>query len=226
MSAKRAAVFTLIALMLTAFSSVTLGQESITEVVQKVKPAVVTVITYDSAGKVDGQGTGFLVGPAHVITSYHVIGGAAKAEVKTADGKTHKVKGTAGSDRVADVVRLVLAQPVKNAKVLTLAKALPQEGEKIVVVGSPLGLEQTVTDGIVSAVRDIPGLGTFIQVTAPISPGSSGSPVVNLKGEVVGVACGVLTEGQSLNFAIASEHVLALKSVSYTHLTLPTTPYV
>jgi len=216
MSAKRATLLTLAVLMVTALSSVTLAEESITQVVQKVKPAVVTVITYDDAGKAAGQGTGFLVQAAHVITSCHVIEGAAKAEVKTIDGKTYAVKGTAGSDELADIVRLVLAQPVRNAKVLALAKALPQEGEKVVVVGSPLGLEHTVSDGIVSAVRDIPGLGKFIQVTAPMSPGSSGSPVVNLKGEVVGVACAILTEGQSLNFAIASEHVLALKSTETT----------
>lgn len=213
MKAVRLAVIVL-AVILGAASA----QESVTEVVQKVKPSVVTVITYDGAGKEEGLGTGFFVDESHVITNYHVIDGVAKAEIKTADGKTYKVKGIAGSDQVADIARLELSSPVTGAKVLTLAKTLPKEGERIVVVGSPLGLEHTVSDGIVSAIREIPGVGKYIQVTAPISPGSSGSPVVNLKGEVVGVVCSFLAEGQSLNFAVAAEHVLALKSMETTAL--------
>ena len=187
-------------------------QESITDVVQQVKPAVVTVTVYDKDGKEESFGTGFFVDECHVITCFHVIDGAARAEVKSATGTVYKVKGTAGSDQIADIARLVLEDPAKGAVVLTLAKAVPKEGERIVVVGSPLGLELTVTEGIVSAVREIPRMGKVIQLTAAISPGSSGSPVVNLKGEVVGVVTSYLTEGQSLNFAVSSEHLSKLKA--------------
>jgi len=82
----------------------------------------------------------------------------------------------------------------------------------VVVIGGPLGLEKTAPDGIVSAVRDIPNFGKIIQITAPISPGSSGSPVINMKGEVVGVATFRVVEGQNLNFAIPGERVARLKS--------------
>jgi tetratricopeptide (TPR) repeat protein len=71
-------------------------------------------------------------------------------------------------------------------------------------------LEGSVTNGIVSAVRDIPGFGRIIQITAPISPGSSGSPVVNMKGQVIGVATLQITGGQSVNFAIPSERIAQL----------------
>jgi serine protease Do len=69
-------------------------------------------------------------------------------------------------------------------------------GEKVAVIGSPKGLETTVSDGIVSAVREVPGFGSVIQTTAPISPGSSGSPVVNMKAEVLGVASAQIKGGQ------------------------------
>ena len=73
-----------------------------------------------------------------------------------------------------------------------------------------MGLEQTVSDGIVSATRDVPGFGNIIQITAPLSSGSSGSPVVNLKGEVIGVATFIVTEGQNVNFAVPGERVARL----------------
>ena len=88
---------------------------------------------------------------------------------------------------------------------------MPQEGESIVVIGNPFGLEGSVTNGIVSAVREIPGYGKIIQITAPISPGSSGSPVVNMLGQVIGVATLQAAEGQSLNFAVPSERISQLR---------------
>jgi len=71
-------------------------------------------------------------------------------------------------------------------------------------------LEKTVSDGIVSAIREVPGYGKLIQITAPISPGSSGSPVLNMKGEVIGIATFQFIEGQNLNFAIPSEKITSL----------------
>jgi tetratricopeptide (TPR) repeat protein len=94
---------------------------------------------------------------------------------------------------------------------LPIVRAVPQEGESIVVVGNPFGLEGSVSNGIVSAVREISGYGKIIQITAPISPGSSGSPVVNMFGQVIGIASLQAAEGQSLNFAIPSERILQLK---------------
>src|SRR5207244_12044035 len=86
----------------------------------------------------------------------------------------------------------------------------PQEGGLVVVIGKPFGLAGSVTNGIVSAVRDIPGFGRIIQITAAISPGSSGSPVVNMQSQVIGVATFQITGGQSVNFAIPSERIAAV----------------
>ena len=82
------------------------------------------------------------------------------------------------------------------------------------MIGNPFGLEGSVSNGIVSAVRDIPTFGRIIQITAPISPGSSGSPVVNMQGQVIGVATLQITGGQSVNFAIPSERISQLQSGS------------
>jgi Flp pilus assembly protein TadD len=99
-----------------------------------------------------------------------------------------------------------------NTVFLKLSNQIPSEGEDIVVVGNPLGLESSVSTGIVSAVRDIPAFGNTIQITAPISPGSSGSPVVNSKGEVIGIATLIMTKGQNLNFAVPADKIVTLKN--------------
>ena len=90
------------------------------------------------------------------------------------------------------------------------ATKLPEVGERVIVIGTPLGLDKTVSDGIVSAVREIPGFGKIVQLTAPISPGSSGSPVMNMKGEVIGIATFFVVAGQNLNFAIPGERIARL----------------
>src|SRR5204863_9460196 len=104
--------------------------------------------------------------------------------------------------------------PSTYIRPLPLHRTSPQEGESVVVIGSPLGLEGSVTNGIVSAVRDIPTFGRIIQITAPISSGSSGSPVVNMHGQVIGIATLQITGGQSVNFAIPSERISQLQGVS------------
>jgi tetratricopeptide (TPR) repeat protein len=101
--------------------------------------------------------------------------------------------------------------PLNPVRPLPLDKTSPQEGESVVVIGNPLGLEGSVTNGIVSAVRDIPTFGRIIQITAPISSGSSGSPVVNMQGQVIGIATLQITGGQSVNFAIPSERISQLQ---------------
>ncbi len=89
-----------------------------------------------------------------------------------------------------------------------MATSLPREGDKIVVFGSPLGLQGSISDGIVSTIRNTTN-GNYIQITAPISPGSSGSPVVNMSGRVVGIATLNIKGGQNLNFAIPAQEVAA-----------------
>src|SRR5207244_3258616 len=121
-----------------------------------------------------------------------------------------QVKNVLAVDAEGDIAILKVEAPPNLVRPLSLDRASPQEGESVVVIGNPFGLEGSVTNGIVSAVRDIPGFGRIIQITAPISPGSSGSPVVNMQGQVIGVATQQIPGGQSVNFAIPSERIAQL----------------
>jgi len=164
-------------------------QESLPELVRRVKPSVVAIATYDSQGEPVMTGSGFFVRPGQVVTNLHVIRGAQRTEIKTLDGKgrVFPVAGLLAVDEEGDLALLSVDMPLDRPRASELARVLPDEGEQIVVIGNPLKLEGSVTDGIVSAVREVPNVGKIIQITAPISHGNSGSPVFNMKGQVVGV---------------------------------------
>ena len=195
--------------------SVAQADQTLVDLVKKVKPGVVLIETFDKDNKPLGQGSGFFVNnKGHIVTNHHVIEGAYRATVKTSSGKEYPVEGIIAKDIESDIIKLVVNISDANITFLKLSTNVPSEGEDIVVIGNPLGLESTISTGIVSAVRDIPAFGKILQITAPISPGSSGSPVINSKGEVIGIATLVLKEGQNLNFAIPSDKVLTLKESS------------
>src|SRR5690606_30705823 len=167
---------------------------------------------FDSRGQTIARGSGFFVGADRIITNRHVIEGSYRAEVHLLNDKRVPVRGVLAVDGEGDLALLQVDLPA-NAQItpLPLVRRAPQEGESIVVIGNPFGLEGSVSNGIVSAVREIPGYGKIIQITASISPGSSGSPVVNMAGQVIGVATLQAAEGESLNFAVPAERILQLK---------------
>ncbi len=193
-------------------SSPSLAQDNLPAIVKRIEPSVVVILTYDKEGKALGQGSGFFISQdGDVITNRHVIQGAKRAEVKTSSGKVYSVKKVVSEDEEGDLVRVSTDVPEKAVRPLIVSASVPEIGERIIVIGNPLGLERTVSDGIVSAVREIEAFGKIIQITAPISEGSSGSPIVNMKGEVVGVATFLMVKGQNLNFAIPGKRVSRLK---------------
>ena len=207
--------FFLFSCILLAFPFSAKADENLVELVKKTKSAVVLIQTFDDNNQPTGQGSGFFVNnKGHIVTNHHVIEGAYRATVKTSSGMEYPVEGIIAKNADADIVKLVVNIPDANITFLNLSDIVPSEGEDIFVIGNPLGLESTVSTGIVSAVRDIPDFGKIFQITAPISSGSSGSPVINSKGEVIGIATLVITEGQNLNFAIPSDKIIALKETS------------
>jgi S1-C subfamily serine protease len=208
----RPCVIVLNLLFLCSLIAPTYAQENLPKLIKRIQPAVVTVIGYDAHGKVIRLGSGFFIDSHdHIITNGHVISGVAKAEVKTADGARYLLKAMVSEDREMDLVKLVVEGLKGTHSYLPITPTQPEVGERVVVVGSPLGLEQTVSDGMVSAIRNIPGRGEILQISAPVSAGSSGGPVVNLKGEVIGVATFQMSRGQNLNFAIPGRRVQALR---------------
>jgi tetratricopeptide (TPR) repeat protein len=204
----------LLLLLLVLFSArLSPAQENLPELVRRVKPAIVGIVTYGANGTALTTGSGFFLRPGQVVTNLHVIRGARRCEVKTLDGKgrVYQVSGLLAVDEEGDLALLSVELPSGRGRSSELATLLPEEGEKIFVIGNPLKLEGSVSDGIVSAVRELPNIGKIIQITAPISHGNSGSPVFNLKGQVVGVVTIKVTNGQNINLAIGAARVRQLR---------------
>lgn len=200
--------------LILLLSAAARADESLPTLVKRVKPAVVAIATYDSNGEALMTGSGFFLKPGQVVTNLHVVRGAARAEIKTLDGKgkVFPVTGALAVDEEGDLALLNVEMPLERARTSELATELPDEGETIFVIGNPLKLEGSVSDGIVSAVREVPNSYRIIQITAPISHGNSGSPVFNLRGQVLGVVTVKVTNGQNINLAIAAARVGELKA--------------
>jgi S1-C subfamily serine protease/Flp pilus assembly protein TadD len=187
------------------------GAPDLVQLVKRTLPAVVTIMGFNEQGKVSSSGSGFFInGQGHLITNYHVIRSMAHAKVKTRDGKTYPMSTILAVDKYADLALCQVDIPAGSPNFLTVSREVPEVGERIIVIGSPQLLEQTVSEGIVSAIRTDTHKGQAIQMTAPISGGSSGGPVLNLKGEVVGVSTFFRVGGQNLNFAIPGHRIIAL----------------
>jgi hypothetical protein len=189
------------------------AQETLPALIRRVKPAVVAVITYDAKNEMQMTGSGFFIRPGQVLTNLHVIDGAHHAEVRTLDGKgrTYPAGGVLSVDDEGDLAVLSVNVPAERTHSLEVAQGLPEEGEQIFVIGNPLRLEGSISDGIVSAVREVPSLGEIIQITAPISHGNSGSPLFNMKGEVIGVITMKVTNGQNINLALGASRLKGLR---------------
>jgi S1-C subfamily serine protease len=176
-----------------------------------VQPAVITIMSYNARGEALLQGTGFFITPdGHFLTNRHVLAQAGRAEIRMADGRCYPVKGVAAVDRDWDLVVAAVAGLPASVPCLSVTGVMPDVGERVAVVGSPLGLEQTLSDGVVSAIRRAAG-GSYLQISAPVSTGSSGSPVINMQGEVVGVTSLQVVRGQNLNFAVPGSRALVLQ---------------
>lgn len=211
MSLKMKKIVFVLLLMLPSFSIN--AQEKLPKLIKKIQPSVVSIITYDKDGEPLSSGSGFFINKeGHIITNCHVMKDAWSAEVKTYDGATYKVSKVLAHNFKSDIVLLSLKTYSKK-KPVRITSVLPDIGSSVFVIGNPKGLEHTVSDGIVSSVRIDSDYGKVIQITAPISPGSSGSPVMNMKGEVIGVATFQYIEGQNLNFSIPCLIIKQLKPI-------------
>ncbi len=185
------------------------------DLVGSVQQSVVTVVNYDVDGDISSIGSGFFISRSGVLlTNLHVLDGAYHAVIKTRDGDQFDVATVMARSQVVDLIKVRVDIPTNQVTPVTIANQPPVVADSIFVVGSPMGLEQTVSEGIISAVREVPGGGNVLQLTAPISQGSSGGPVLNRRGEAVGVVTFQAAKGQNLNFAISVDAINMLSEES------------
>lgn len=173
-------------------------------VYERVADSVFLVQTESDNGEALWQGTAFLVADRRLITNAHVIR-EGKVFLKNAGTKIPCT--IEARDELNDLALLTI--PVSLTRPLGLAAELPKPGETVYAIGNPQGLERTISHGLYSGPRSLEGQ-ALLQVSASISEGSSGGPVVNAAGEVIGVAVSYLEEGQNLNFAVPAASVRAL----------------
>lgn len=183
-------------------------------VLERVKRGVVVVVTHDESGRPLLRGSGFFVAGGRVVTSLHVLRGAAGARVLTHDGKAHRVEGVAGASGERDLALLEVAAHEESYAALEVGQETPRAGVEVAVVGGGHGSGQQVTRGAAGGVWYVSGAGELIQITARIAGGNSGGPVVDGEGRVVGVAALFAESSAELNFAVTSDAVLDLISRS------------
>lgn len=182
------------------------------EIASHATPAVVEIRALED-GDVTARGSGFLIRPdGVVVTNFHVIEDADALDVELATGEVFHDVYFLGADQGRDVALLKL--PATQLPTLQVGDANPlAAGDHVFVVGNPLGMDRTFSDGLISARRVIDGV-AYLQITAPVSEGSSGGPVLNQAGEVVGITTASITEGQNLNMAIPIGYAEGLLSVA------------
>jgi len=177
------------------------------DVIGRAMPAVVRV---EASG---GFGSGFFVSPDTIVTNVHVVGGNSSVTIRRPDGTTTpaRVDTTAAEFDIA-ILRISNADP--NQPTLAMGSGMQaRAGQEVIALGTPLGLQNTVTRGIVSAVRAVNGV-TLVQTDAAINPGNSGGPLVDRSGSVIAIATMGMRSAvaQGLSFGVAIEHAQALLS--------------
>jgi len=187
-------------------------QASIPDLVEKLSPVVVNISTSrlgkDLLGREisqKGMGSGFIIsGDGYIFTNNHVVDKTEKIKVKLADGKEYDAE-VKGKDAATDLALI----KINTASALPYARMGNSDrvriGESVIAIGNPLGLDHTVTAGIISAKGRIIGAGpydNFLQTDASINPGNSGGPLCNMAGEVVGINTAIVAQAQGIGFAI------------------------
>ena len=179
------------------------------EIAKKAFGSTVLLVMEDANGQPLLLGSGFFVRDGEIASNLHVVEGAARGYAKLIGQKTkYDIEGITAVDSERDLVVLKISASGSPALSLGSSDAV-QVGESVYAVGNPQGLEGTFSQGIVSSIREV-GSDKLLQITAPISPGSSGGPVLNGKGEVIGVSVATFRGGQNLNFAIPSSYLKTL----------------
>jgi S1-C subfamily serine protease len=179
------------------------------QIAEEAFPSVALLVMHDGRGQPISLGSGFVLREGLVVTNRHVIAGASGGYCKLV-GKSaqYEITGTAAVDDAHDLAILAV-QGLKAPPLAIGDSDQAAVGDEVYAVGNPQGLEGTFSQGIVSAIRRV-GSSTILQITAPISPGSSGGPILDTSGKTIGIAVGMFSGGQNLNLAIPSSYLTTL----------------
>jgi len=196
-----------ITVILLSMASVCFGQ-SARDIARVAFKSVVLLEMNDSNGQPLSLGSGFFISNGIIATNAHVIEGASSGTAKlVGDTHTLQILGTVAVDRNADLALLKVNSPAPS---LVLGPSTsPTIGDNVYVVGNPLGLEGTFSTGIISGIRHV-NADSVLQMTAPISPGSSGGPVMDISGAVIGISVATFKDGQNLNIAVPVSYLSKL----------------
>ncbi len=183
---------------------------SASEIADRVAPSVFYIEVYDKNSKALGSGSGFFISSDGVaVTNYHVIEGSYSARITTVDGDMFNISNVIAFDENLDVAIIRVDKTSTNGKTVsgfpstTTANSDDiKAGQTVYALGSPRGLQNTISNGIISNTKQIIGNETFIQITAPISHGSSGGALVNEYGEVIGITSAGIDDAENIGFAI------------------------
>lgn len=208
-------IFLLLILILLSCATVVSKTEysdrnEIQKIVQDQGRSVVCIVMYDEKGKPLSIGSGFFVSRDGMIaTNYHVVEKGYGAIISTLDGKTYKDVYLLSKDKDMDIALIRVNET--NAPQSKLGNSdTVKQADKVISIGNPQGLQNSVSDGLISGVREFERVKIF-QFTCPISPGSSGGPLYNMAGEVVGITTLMSETGQNLNFAVPINYLLSLQ---------------
>src|SRR5712692_358962 len=178
---------------------------SLEDVVSRAMPAVVRVEAGDSFG------TGFFIAPDTILTNVHVVSGNSSVTIRRPGGATSPARVDTTASEL-DIAVLRVSTPDPRQATLTMGSGMhARAGQEVIALGTPLGLQNTVTRGIVSAVRQV-GTVTLVQTDAAINPGNSGGPLIDRSGNVIGITTMGMRSAvaQGLSFAVAIDHAAAL----------------
>lgn len=183
---------------------------SAAEIAERVSSSVFYIEVYDTQKQIFGSGSGFFINTDGIaVTNYHVIENSSSAQITTINGEKYDVTSVIAFDEKMDVAIIKVSKTSVSGATVSGFSATTvgnsdniKAGQIVYALGSPVGLQNTISNGIISNVKQVVGEDTYIQITAPISHGSSGGALVNEYGEVLGITSAGIDDAQNIGFAI------------------------
>lgn len=210
-------------LVVDSSTAQTKSQSAAGLIYERCHSSVVVVVPLDKDNKPLGQGSGFIIAPNRVVTNHHVLADAASAAVSFADGGMEVAEGIVADNAARDItivcVNTGTRAPLKLGDELSL-----KQGDEVYAIGAPRGLDLSITNGIVSGFRSIKDQ-FLLQSTAAIAPGSSGGPLFDSNGGVIGVTTSLLTDSPGIYFSVGIGDVARImRSASTIALPISSSP--